>query len=199
MADVAIVPRAMLAKKPKHGAACNRCGLCCHAILCDVAQSIHRRRQGPCPELKWDADGSRCGLIDRSEGEMREAALLLINTGQGCDMKLRSEPRDRAYTARQDARDRKNRHILEKARRLWGLLWMERKMSWRWEMEDNGKWISNGVRFATKEEAERYGFDLGMRWIGMPEPARATLSDEPVNYAWTDKGLVSVGEKVTGL
>jgi hypothetical protein len=76
---------------------------------------------------------------------------------------------------------------------------MERAMSWKFEMCDNGKWITNGVRFATKEEAERYGFDLGMRWTGMPEPARAAISDEPVNYAWTSKGLVSVGEKVTGL
>jgi hypothetical protein len=122
MTDIALVPRAMLEKKPKHGAPCNRCGLCCHAVLCDVAQIIHRRRQGPCPELKWDSDGSRCGLIDRTEGEMRDAALLLINSGQGCDMKLRNEIRDHAYTARQVERDRKNETILEKARRLWGLL-----------------------------------------------------------------------------
>jgi hypothetical protein len=122
LSDIAIVPRAMLEKKPKHGAACNRCGLCCHAVLCDLAQSIYQRRQGPCPELKWDSSGSRCGLIDKSKGELRDAALLLINAGQGCDMKLRNEPRDHAYTARQDARDLKNKSILEKARRLWGLL-----------------------------------------------------------------------------
>ena len=38
-------------------------------------------------------------------------------------------------------------------------------MSWKWEMNDNGKWISNGLRFATKLEAEEYGFNLSMRWF----------------------------------
>jgi hypothetical protein len=68
MAYIAIAPHAMVQKKPAHGAPCTRCGLCCYTSLCDVAQTIHHRKEGPCPELRFDADGSRCGLIDRSEG-----------------------------------------------------------------------------------------------------------------------------------
>lgn len=63
-------------------------------------------------------------------------------------------------------------------------------MSWKWEMLDKGNWITNGVRFATKEEAERYGFDLACRWLGMPEPSRAVESDDPVNYAIVDNKTV---------
>jgi hypothetical protein len=121
MPDVAAVPRTMLEKKPPHGAPCNRCGLCCYALLCDLAQSIHHRRQGPCPELVFDADGSRCGLVDRSEGKKQIAARLLINAGQGCDMKLAGEPRDEAYTARMEAVDRQNAARLRIARQRWGI------------------------------------------------------------------------------
>lgn len=68
--------------------------------------------------------------------------------------------------------------------------------SWKWEMCDHGNWITNAVRFATKAEAEAYGFDLGMRWMGMPDPARAAESEDEVNYKWlADKGLVPI-EKV---
>jgi hypothetical protein len=122
MSIAAFVPRGMLEKKPRHGEACNRCGLCCYAQLCDVAQVIHGRQHGPCPELKWDADGSRCGLIDRTDGLMREDAKLLINTGAGCDMKLRDEPRNHAYTAQRDTFDRKNRERLDAARRRFNLI-----------------------------------------------------------------------------
>lgn len=54
--------------------------------------------------------------------------------------------------------------------------------SWKWEMLDGGNWITNGVRFASKAEAETYGSDLGMRWMGMPTPARAAESEDSVNY-----------------
>jgi hypothetical protein len=113
----------MLEKKPAHGDPCNRCGLCCHAALCDVAQLIHSRRLGPCPELQWDADGSRCGLIERSEGDAREDAKLLINAGNGCDMILRGEQRNHRYTEQRNAFDRKNRKRLDAARKRWGLIY----------------------------------------------------------------------------
>ena len=64
--------------------------------------------------------------------------------------------------------------------------------SWKWEMNDNGKWITNGIRFATKEEADKYGFDLGMRWMGMPEPARSAEFDDPVNYAIIDNKMTAL-------
>jgi len=115
------VPRAMLERKPRHGDPCNRCGLCCYASLCDVARVIHGNRAGPCPELQWDADGSRCGLIERSTGEAREDAKLLINSGNGCDMILRGEQRNHRYVAQRDAADIKNGERLTAARRRFGL------------------------------------------------------------------------------
>ena len=56
-------------------------------------------------------------------------------------------------------------------------------MSFKWEMNDGGKWISNGLRFATKEEAEAYGDNLAMRWFtALSDPAncRATECADPV-------------------
>lgn len=65
--------------------------------------------------------------------------------------------------------------------------------SWCWQMFDNGKWITNAIRFATKAEAEAYGFDLGIRWMGMPDPAEAAESEDEVNYKWiADRGLVAI-------
>jgi hypothetical protein len=122
MTIIAAVPRAMLERKPRHGDPCNRCGLCCYASLCDVAHAIYGTRTGPCPELQWDADGSRCGLIDRSTGEAREDAKLLINSGNGCDMILRGEPRNYRYTAQLADIDTKNRERLDAARTRFGLI-----------------------------------------------------------------------------
>jgi hypothetical protein len=65
-------------------------------------------------------------------------------------------------------------------------------MSWCWEMNDHGKWITNGLRFATKAEAESYGSDLACRWLGMPEPARAGERDDPVTHAWKDGTLTDL-------
>jgi hypothetical protein len=65
-------------------------------------------------------------------------------------------------------------------------------MSWKWEMLDNGKWITNGLRFATESEAKQYGFDLGMRWLAMPEPARAAESADPVTHQIVDNRLEEI-------
>jgi hypothetical protein len=121
MKTIAVVPRAMLEKKPPHGAPCNRCGLCCHASLCNLAQSIHGFKQGPCPELLFDENGSRCGLIARSEGKKRDAAKLLINTGNGCDMILHGEKIDHVYREMMDVLDFENQHRILAARKLWGV------------------------------------------------------------------------------
>jgi uncharacterized cysteine cluster protein YcgN (CxxCxxCC family) len=122
MSTVAIVPRTMREKKPAHGARCNRCGLCCFASLCDAAQAIFQRKEGPCPVLLWDKEGSRCGLVEFSEGDKRDAIKLLINAANGCDMVLHGEQRDHAYTQMLDMLDFENRHRIEAARKLWGLI-----------------------------------------------------------------------------
>ena len=51
-------------------------------------------------------------------------------------------------------------------------------MSWKWIV--GREQISNALRFATKAECEEYGNNLGMRWFGMPSPARADESSDPV-------------------
>jgi hypothetical protein len=56
-------------------------------------------------------------------------------------------------------------------------------MSFKWEMNDGGKWISNGLRFASKEGAEAYGLNLSLRWfapISQFDNCRATECEEPV-------------------
>ena len=56
-------------------------------------------------------------------------------------------------------------------------------MSWKPEIKtiNQATWTANGLRFATKEEAIRWGEDLFQRWMLVDE-WRATESDEPVNY-----------------
>ena len=62
-------------------------------------------------------------------------------------------------------------------------------MSWRPEFAvDSGKWTTNGLRFATKEEAEDYVLDLAMRWTTVRE-TRAVECDDPVNYTYHDHQL----------
>ena len=119
MPIVAAVPRYMIERKPRHGSPCNNCGACCYSVLCDLGKTIHGDQPGPCPELIMTPDGSRCGVIERSDGAMRDAAALLINAGNGCDMKLHMEPRNIDYTHRMNTRDRKNRDRLSAARKLW--------------------------------------------------------------------------------
>jgi hypothetical protein len=54
-------------------------------------------------------------------------------------------------------------------------------MSWKPEFiaDDSGKWASNMLRFATRDEAEAYAKDLAGRWVLVRE-TRVVLSDDPV-------------------
>lgn len=45
------------------------------------------------------------------------------------------------------------------------------------------EWAGNGVRFATREEAEASARDLACRWTLVLDH-RADESDDPVNCAW---------------
>ena len=43
-------------------------------------------------------------------------------------------------------------------------------MSWRAEYaDDSGRWTTNGLRFATKQEAEDYVSELAIRWTAVRE------------------------------
>lgn len=66
-------------------------------------------------------------------------------------------------------------------------------MSWIPEViaDSTGNFCGNGLRFATKEEAEANVRDLMMRWFAVRE-TRVVESTDPVNYKWTDKGLEKV-------
>lgn len=46
--------------------------------------------------------------------------------------------------------------------------------------EHPGKWLPNRLRFATREEAERYLGDLMLRWTAVRD-VRAVESTDPVN------------------
>jgi hypothetical protein len=51
------------------------------------------------------------------------------------------------------------------------------------------RWIGNGLRFATAEEALAYATDLQGRWMGCKAGAdnrRAGESTDPVSHVWRD-------------
>ena len=55
-------------------------------------------------------------------------------------------------------------------------------MSWKAEViaDNSGTWAGNGLRFASKEEAERYVSDLAWRWTDVRE-TRVVECEDPVN------------------
>jgi hypothetical protein len=57
--------------------------------------------------------------------------------------------------------------------------------SWKPEViaDDTGKWIGNGLRFATKEESDANVRDLHDRWTAVRR-YRSVESDDPVNAKW---------------
>jgi hypothetical protein len=65
--------------------------------------------------------------------------------------------------------------------------------SWKAEVITNraGPWVSNRLRFATDDEARDYVIDLAGRW-NMISNSRVVPSDEPVNYRYINRQLLSV-------
>lgn len=61
--------------------------------------------------------------------------------------------------------------------------------SWAAEViaDNSGKFCGNGLRFASKEEAEVYVDDLAMRWLLVRE-TRVVESEDAVNYAMVKMG-----------
>lgn len=59
------------------------------------------------------------------------------------------------------------------------------------------EWATNALRFATKEEAEAYGNDLGSRWMAMGEGEVRETADT-VNYTFDrNNGLRTIEEAQT--
>lgn len=71
-------------------------------------------------------------------------------------------------------------------------------MSWKAEViaDSTGEWIANALRFATKEEAERYVSDLEGRWMAVRK-TRVVESDEVVNERFVDGRLESIEKEVS--
>lgn len=70
----------------------------------------------------------------------------------------------------------------------------ESKMtSWSPEViaDSTGTWSSNGLRFATEEEAKDYVKDLEWRWTSVRD-TRVVESSDPVSHAWADGRVVPV-------
>jgi hypothetical protein len=69
-------------------------------------------------------------------------------------------------------------------------------MSWAPEViaDSSGKFCGNGLRFATRAEAEANVLALAMRWT-LVRDTRVVERDEPVNYAWIDGRLVRLEEE----
>ena len=51
--------------------------------------------------------------------------------------------------------------------------------------DNSGNWAGNGLRFATKEEAEGNVKALAAKWF-MVTDTRVVECDDPVNYRWVD-------------
>ena len=70
-------------------------------------------------------------------------------------------------------------------------------MSWKPEViaDNTGKWVGNGLRFATKAESDANVADLYSRWTAVRE-VRSVEVDEPVNYVWCDGHLERIIEEV---
>lgn len=64
-------------------------------------------------------------------------------------------------------------------------------MSFKIEINDNGKWIGNAVRLATRGEADSYANYLHSRWTLIDRP-RVVESDDPANYEIDKCALVSM-------
>jgi hypothetical protein len=62
-------------------------------------------------------------------------------------------------------------------------------MSWKPSVKCDGVWETNGLVFATKEEAERSAQNLFSRWH-LAEGHRAVESDKLVNYTLDEDGVL---------
>ena len=120
MKPMFVAPRHLLERKPPHGQPCTRCGLCCMATLCNLASHVFGPGPGPCPALLEKPDGYECGLVTEvGHKDLRDAALLLIGSGTGCDARFNGEPADAAFHAKLSELDRKQEVEVEAAWRLW--------------------------------------------------------------------------------
>jgi hypothetical protein len=127
------VNRADFARKPPHGAPCNRCGVCCMVALCDLGQILFGQKLGRCPALERESPETyRCGVVRDpatysirtaiyGEERMRQAAKLIIYAGDGCDSRFNGEPINHVFQHICEIKDRCDRDKRKAALELWGI------------------------------------------------------------------------------
>lgn len=115
------VPRAMMEKKPPHGAPCTRCGVCCYVTLCELARAVFGRAEGPCPALRFESGNASCGLTTIDNPALAEAARVLIFAGDGCDARFNGEPVNHEFHQLQARLDIERAGAIRAARAAWGL------------------------------------------------------------------------------
>lgn len=87
-----------LLPKPRFGAPCNGCGMCCIAEPCLLARETLGATIGPCPALESEGDKRVCGLVKRPAWHIfKESApehdtawlsslfAQALGVGKGCD------------------------------------------------------------------------------------------------------------------
>jgi hypothetical protein len=121
MKPAAMIRRDIASRKPPHGAACNRCGVCCLVTLCEIGRAVYGRDRGPCPALRWDGPDSACKLTELGPPNLNAAALVLVRAGEGCDCRINGEAVNTAFHDWQDRRDKEQAGEIKSARKLWGL------------------------------------------------------------------------------
>ena len=69
--------------------------------------------------------------------------------------------------------------------------------SWVCEANDGSGFARNGLRFATKEEADKWGSGLMWRWLGCKE-VRSVQTADAVNARYEGDTLVYLEQKKEG-
>lgn len=76
--------------KPRYGAPCNGCGLCCTLALCFVAEKFFGERQEPpCPALIERDGRTWCGAVLAEQRRLLEegqCVSIALMIGEGCTM-----------------------------------------------------------------------------------------------------------------
>jgi hypothetical protein len=84
--------------KPRLGAECNGCGVCCLWAPCPLGAAVSRRTRGPCKALTWSDEERRylCGVVVDPGRHVpwlparwtQGLARRWISAGRGCDADL---------------------------------------------------------------------------------------------------------------
>lgn len=82
------LPLTALPPKPRHGAACNGCGLCCHLELCAVAAiAFPAEQQAPCPAMVFESGRVFCAFVlAEQRGGLEPMIATGLGIGSGCSM-----------------------------------------------------------------------------------------------------------------